>query len=142
MTQKQLWYFDKKLWPAYTRILRSRGYTNADLVQERDDLYIRALGERISSRKWTTQQFNRVLQELNLVLQPANLNAAGEPPEQMARRALYRSIMNLGFPPEYLEGILFRSYSVHDLDELTIEQLRKFHQIVQKAARQGYAKAS
>lgn len=142
MTEKQTRFYTRR-WIDYSKILRARGYSNADIVAERSALYVRALGSRISSKKWTTAQFNEVLTEMDRLLKPDDLNAAMETPEQRLRKSHYRSIMALGFPPEYIAGMLRRfagNPDADDLDELTVEQLRKFNIVCQKAARAGYAK--
>lgn len=141
MTAKQLAFWNKSLWPQYCKILRARGFSAADLRQERDALYVRALGERKSSKEWTTDEFSKVIKEVEKVTKPDDLNAAMETPEQRQRRILTTSIFQLGFPPEYMEKILLSRWKVDDCDLLTVEQLKTFQiHLIQQARRNAKKK--
>lgn len=141
MTDRQLKWFNTKLWPD---ACRAQGWIPSNRAHKLE-IIGGILGRLITTTKdigWGSE-FDKVKTELELLARPDDFDAAMFAADEHAgeRHRLEFSI-NRDFPPLYWQRITWDRWRVQDLAELTIEQLRDLRRTLSQRKRQRAAASS
>jgi hypothetical protein len=140
MTDRQLRWFNTKLWPDACRAQR---WSPSDREHK---LYVigEILGREIKTTKdigWGAE-FDKVKSELELLANPDSFDTAMLAVDEHAgeRKRIEFSI-NRDFPVSYWQKISWDRWRVQDLAELTIEQLRDLRRTLSQRKRSAVGRA-